>query len=189
MIGDQLGRMVAARAGGDKGEIRDAALHACFNNARNLVALQDVVHLRGPRKILCESRQIGSAEDGVEGGLAQVGIHEQNRIVLVARQAHRQIYCDKALSIRRHAAADENRLERSLIAKLVDLRAQATKLLDAFAAVSQRRKCAHRGIPRIPGDFIEKDVLLDRWQFLRALGGLVAFTLTVEFADDRRKEK
>ena len=50
----------------------------------------------------------------------------------VARQAHGQIRRDKALAFRRHAAGDEDRLQRSFIASLVDARAEAAKLLDAL---------------------------------------------------------
>ena len=83
--------MIAARAGGDKCEIRDAVHQASFKNVRVLATLQDVVRLCGPRQILREPRRVGSAQDGVERRLAQVGVDKQNGIVLVARQAHGQI--------------------------------------------------------------------------------------------------
>ena len=140
MIGDELRRVVATRAGGNKGEIRDGVHNAGFNNAGILVALQDVAHLRGSREILCKPRRAGSAQNCVERGPAQISVNKQNSVVPVARQAHRQIRRDKGLALRGHAAADKDCLERILIAKLVNLRAQPAKLLDAFAAVSKCRK-------------------------------------------------
>ena len=63
--------------------------------------------------------------------LSHVGVNQQNRIILVARQADGQIGRNKGLSLGGQSAADQDGLERSLIAKLIDLRAQSTKLLNA----------------------------------------------------------
>ena len=135
-------------------------------DARILVALQNIVDLRFSREILRKPRRSGRAQHGVKRRTAKIGVDEQNAVVSAARQAHGQICHDKGLAFRRHSAADEDRLERSKIVELVNLRPQAAKLLDAFAAIADRWEGNQRWTPRMQGDLVKEDVVLDRWQLL-----------------------
>src|ERR1039458_129665 len=116
----------------------------------------------------------------MQRGTTQIAVDEQNVIDTVSRHAHGQIRRDKALSFRRHTAGDKNRLQWSLRVSLVDVRAEAAKLLDACAAVCEGRKGSDTWLPRMLRNVFQNQFGLDERRLLRnggdcQLGSLLVF--------------
>src|SRR5580658_8291591 len=99
-------------------------------------------------------------------GTTQIAVDEQNVVDAIARHAHGQIRCYKALPFGRHTAGDKNRLQWSLSVSLVDVRAEAAKLLDACAAVCERRKGGGDRLPRISRNVFQNQFGLDELRLI-----------------------
>src|ERR1035441_10348749 len=112
------------------------------------------------------SHLIGGAQQIVKRRTAQIAVDQQDVIDAVARQAHGQIRRDKGLAFRGHAAGDENRLQRGFIARLVNARTEAAKLLDAWAAIRERRKGRNGWLPSILRDVFKEGIGTGRRRLL-----------------------